>query len=148
MRVAHVGTGATGREALRGIIAHPDLELATMWVASADKVGRDAGELVSVDPVGITAVGSLSEALDCGPDVLSYCGNGLGRETEVVSEVARALERGVDVITISLLGMLYPPAGPAELRVPLKRRLQQAIRPFCRQAWTPGSPAICCPWRC
>ena len=138
MRVAHVGTGATGREALRGIIAHPDLELASLWVASADKVGRDAGELVGINPVGIAAVDSLDEALDCGPDVLSYCGNGLGRETEVVSEVARALECGVDVITISLLGMLYPPAGPAELRVPLEAAAAAGDSTFLSTGLDPG----------
>ena len=41
VRVAHVGTGHTGREALRGILARPDLELVSLWVSSPDKVGRD-----------------------------------------------------------------------------------------------------------
>src|SRR5881398_28762 len=112
VRVAHVGTGATGREALKGIIGHPDLDLVSLWVSSADKVGRDAGELVGLDRVGVQAVGSLDETLTSDPDVLSYCANGLGREADVVGEIARALEQGVDVVTISLLGMLYPPAAP------------------------------------
>ncbi len=138
MRVAHVGTGATGREALRGIIAHPDLELASLWVSSPEKVGRDAGELVRAEPVGIHAVGSLDEALECRPDVLSYCGNGLGREVEVISEVAHALERGVDVITTSLLGMLYPPAGPATLRVPLEAATAAGRSTFLSTGLDPG----------
>ncbi|MGZ5397300.1 MAG: NAD(P)H-dependent amine dehydrogenase family protein [Mycobacterium sp.] len=138
MRVAHIGTGATGREALRGIIGHPDLELVSLWVSAPAKVGRDAGELVGLDPVGVAAVGSLDDALDCGPDVLSYCGNGLGREAEVVSEVSRALERGVDVITISLLGMLYPPAGPAELRGPLQAAAAAGDSTFLSTGLDPG----------
>lgn len=120
IRVAHVGTGATGTEALKGILRHPDLELVSLWVTSPDKVGRDAGELVGLEPVGITAVGSLDELLASNPEVLSYCGNGLGRETDVISEVSLALQRGINVVTISLLGMLYPPAAPAEHRRPLK----------------------------
>lgn len=36
-------TGAVGREALRGILDHPDLELVGVKVYSADKDGVDAG---------------------------------------------------------------------------------------------------------
>lgn len=138
VRVAHVGTGATGREALKGIIGHRDLELVSLWVSSADKVGRDAGELVGIDPVGIKAVGSLGEALDCNPDVLSYCANGLGRESEVVGEIAVALERGIDVVTISLLGMLYPSAGPAALREPLEEAAKKGGSTFLSTGLDPG----------
>jgi hypothetical protein len=138
VRVAHVGTGATGREALKGIVGHPDLELVSLWVSSADKAGRNAGELVGIDPVGVAAVGSLDEALDCGPEVLSYCANGLGREGEVVDEIATALERGIDVVTISLLGMLYPPAGPAALREPLEQAAKRGGATFLSTGLDPG----------
>ena len=116
VRVAHLGTGATGREALKGILNHPDLELVSLWVTSPDKVGKDAGELVGRSPAGIIAVGSLDEALACEPGVLSYLGNGLGREAEAVAEMAVALGRGVNVATTSLLNMLYPPAAPVRTR--------------------------------
>jgi 2,4-diaminopentanoate dehydrogenase len=136
--VAHVGTGNTGREALKGIIGHPDLELVSLWVSSADKVGRDAGELVGTEPTGVAAVGSLDEALECRPDVLSYCANGLGREGDVARESAVALERGIDVVTISLLGMLYPPAGPAELREPLEVAAKKGGSTFLSTGLDPG----------
>jgi len=138
VRVAHVGTGTTGREALKGIINHPELELVSLWVSSADKVGHDAGELVGTDPTGVAAVGSLEAALSCNSDVLSYCANGLGREGEVVSEAAKALERGIDVVTISLLGMLYPPAGPAELREPLEEAAKKGGSTFMSTGLDPG----------
>jgi 2,4-diaminopentanoate dehydrogenase len=138
VRVAHVGTGTTGREALKGILGHPDLELVSLWVSSHDKVGCDAGELVGIDPVGVLAVGSLDEALDHNPQILSYCANGLGREDDVVREVAVALERGIDVVTISLLGMLYPPAGPAALRDPLERASIKGGATFLSTGLDPG----------
>lgn len=138
VRVAHLGTGTTGREALKGIISHPDLELVSLWVPSADKVGRDAGELVGTDPTGVVAVGSLEEALDSGPEVLSYCAHGLGREADVVSEAAIALERGIDVVTISLLGMLYPPAGPDALREPLEVAAKKGGSTFLSTGLDPG----------
>ena len=40
-RVIQWSTGNVGRAALRCIIAHPELELAGLWVHSADKAGRD-----------------------------------------------------------------------------------------------------------
>jgi len=138
VRVAHVGTGNTGREALRSILARPDLELVSLWVSSPDKVGRDAGELVGCEDAGVTAVGSLAEALASDPDVLSYCANGLGREGDVVAEIAHALETGVDVITISLLGMLYPPAGAAALREPLERAAAKGDSTFLSTGLDPG----------
>ena len=138
VRVAHVGTGATGREALKGIVGHPDMELVALWVSSSDKVGRDAGELVGTDPVGIAAVGSLEEALEAQPDVLSYCANGLGREADVVAEAAVALECGINVVTISLLGMLYPPAGPDALRQPLEEAAKRGGSTFLSTGLDPG----------
>ena len=43
-RVLHCGTGNAGALALRGVIAHPDLELVGVLAYSPDKIGRDAGE--------------------------------------------------------------------------------------------------------
>ena len=44
-RVVQWATGNVGSRALRRAIEHPDLDLVGVWVHSADKVGRDAGEL-------------------------------------------------------------------------------------------------------
>ena len=41
IRVIHAGTGLTGREALRGIIRDPALELVGVYVTTQDKVGQD-----------------------------------------------------------------------------------------------------------
>ncbi|GAA1543960.1 hypothetical protein GCM10009678_28300 [Actinomadura kijaniata] len=47
-RVGQWATGNVGRQALRAIIEHPDLELAGLVVSDPAKVGRDAGELSGV----------------------------------------------------------------------------------------------------
>ena len=44
-RVIQWTTGNVGRYALRQILDHPELELAGVYVTSAAKAGRDAGEL-------------------------------------------------------------------------------------------------------
>ncbi len=53
-RVVVWGTGNVGRPALRAIAAHRDLELVGVIVSNPEKVGRDAGELAGIEPLGVT----------------------------------------------------------------------------------------------
>jgi hypothetical protein len=138
IRVAHIGTGVTGIEVLKGIIKHPDLELVSLWVTSPDKVGRDAGELAGLSAVNVSAVASLESALEAKPDILSYCGNGIGRENDAAEDIGKVLAQGVDVATISLLNMLYPPAGPLELREPLAAAASAGKSTFLSTGIDPG----------
>jgi 2,4-diaminopentanoate dehydrogenase len=55
LRVGHIGTGHTGALALRMILGCPRLELIGHLVHNPEKVGRDSGEIVGLDPVGISA---------------------------------------------------------------------------------------------
>ena len=43
-RVIQWATGLVGQEAIKGIVAHPELELVGCWVHSDTKVGLDAGD--------------------------------------------------------------------------------------------------------
>src|ERR1043165_5951876 len=58
-RVVQWATGLVGKEAIKGVLAHPELELVGCWVHSADKVGRDVGELCDLGPIGVHANGSI-----------------------------------------------------------------------------------------
>ena len=49
-RVVQWSTGEVGSIAVRVLAARPDLELAGVWVHSAAKSGRDAGELAGAGP--------------------------------------------------------------------------------------------------
>jgi 2,4-diaminopentanoate dehydrogenase len=100
-RVVQWSTGNLGRAAIEGIVAHPELELAGVWVHSADKEGRDAGELAGIGPVGVRATRSLDEILALEPDCILYSPL-LPTEAEMV----RMLESGIDVVTP--LGWFYP----------------------------------------
>jgi 2,4-diaminopentanoate dehydrogenase len=63
-RVVHCGTGNIGREALAGIIHHPDLELVGHYVWSRDKVGVDSGILAGTEPTTVRATDNWDELLD------------------------------------------------------------------------------------
>ena len=58
-RVVHWSTGGVGAPAVAAIGGRPDLELVGVWVHSADKVGRDAGEPAAIDAVGLPATSDV-----------------------------------------------------------------------------------------
>jgi hypothetical protein len=62
----------TAAAGARAIIIHPDLELVGLFSYSADKIGRDIGTLVGVDPVGIASVGTVDEIIAARPDCVFY----------------------------------------------------------------------------
>ena len=72
LRVVQWATGNIGTRSLREIIEHPDLTLAGVYVTSAAKAGRDAGELCSLPPTGVTATSDAGEILALGADCVLY----------------------------------------------------------------------------
>ena len=100
-RVIQWATGGVGRAAIEGILDHPDLELAGAWVHSADKEGKDLGELVGRDPVGVTATNDVDALLALDADAVLYAP--VMAEPPVVDKILRA---GKNVITP--LGWFYP----------------------------------------
>jgi hypothetical protein len=83
-----------GREAVRGIVAHPELELVGGYAYSPEKVGRDIGELCGLDPVGVTATSDVDALLGLAPDCVSYM-----PYSPDFDHVVRILESGVNVVT-------------------------------------------------
>jgi 4-hydroxy-tetrahydrodipicolinate reductase len=72
LRVVQWATGNIGSRSLRHIIQHPGLTLAGVYVTSAAKAGRDAGELCGLPPTGVTATNDIDEILALGADCLIY----------------------------------------------------------------------------
>ncbi|MGZ4754357.1 MAG: NAD(P)H-dependent amine dehydrogenase family protein [Acidimicrobiia bacterium] len=104
-KVIQWATGLVGQEAIKGVLAHPELELVGAWVHSPDKVGRDIGELCGLDRVGITASGDLDEVCAMEADCVVYAPVLASTRT-----VARLLESGKNVVTP--VGWIYPMASP------------------------------------
>jgi 2,4-diaminopentanoate dehydrogenase len=118
-RVAQWGTGNVGRLAVRGILQHPDLELVGLLVHSSDKAGKDAGELAGLDPVGVAATTDPADILSLRPDCVSYMASGDLRPDEAVADMSRVLEAGTNVVSTSVVPLVYPPSAPARYREPL-----------------------------
>ena len=71
-RVIQWATGGVGRAAIQGIISHPELELVGVWVHSAEKAGRDVGEIVGGEPLGISATSDEEALLALQADCVLY----------------------------------------------------------------------------
>ncbi|MFM7225502.1 MAG: dihydrodipicolinate reductase [Actinomycetota bacterium] len=110
-RVIQWATGLVGVEAIKGVLAHPELELVGAWVHSPEKVGRDVGEICGIGPIGVTASGSLDEICALDADAVVYA-----PVLASTRDVVRLLESGKNVVTP--VGWIYPgeSAGIAALQ--------------------------------
>lgn len=91
-RVIQWTTGHVGREAAKGVMRHPELELVGCYAWSADKEGQDVGTLCGMDEVGVTATRDVDQLLALKPDCVSYTPNVLN-----IDDVVKLLEAGVNV---------------------------------------------------
>jgi hypothetical protein len=94
LRVVQWTTGKTGSAAVRGIAAHPGLELVGCYAYSPDKVGKDAGTLAGLAPLGVTATDDVEALLALRPDCVTYMAY-----RPNFDHLARILEAGVNVVT-------------------------------------------------
>lgn len=101
-----------GRTSLRRIIDHPGLELAGVHVYSADKAGRDAGEIARRPPVGIIATNDRDAILATAADVVIHAPRITLPYDALVPDVEALLRSGKNVI--STAGFHWPSAQGAE----------------------------------
>lgn len=108
-RVAVWSTGGIGTIAIPTILRRSDLELAGVWVHSEEKVGRDVGELVGLEPIGLEASNDVDELLSRGIDCVYYAASGPERDAAAVPDYLRLLRAGVNVVSVSTPPLVYPP---------------------------------------
>lgn len=108
-RVIQWATGGVGKAAIQGVLRHPELELVGCWVHSADKNGRDVGELIGEGPVGVSANTDVDELLALDADCVMY--SPLLPDDEVVIAILRS---GKNLVTP--VGWVYPDRGNPAVR--------------------------------
>lgn len=94
VRVFQVATGNVGSEMIKRLRHQPDLELVGLHCYSPDKIGRDAGEIVGIEPVGVIATGTVDEILAAEPDCVTF--HGVFPDVDLYE---RVLEAGIDIVT-------------------------------------------------
>ncbi|MEZ4215588.1 MAG: dihydrodipicolinate reductase [Myxococcota bacterium] len=93
-RVVQWTTGKTGAAAVRGMVGRPDIELVGCYAWSADKVGRDAGTLCGIAPIGVVATDDVDALLALRPDCVAYM-----PYRPDFDHVERILRAGANVVT-------------------------------------------------
>lgn len=114
-RVVVWGTGNVGRPAIRAVAAHRELELVGVIVADPAKVGRDAGEIAGIAPLGVQATNDWKHLLKSGVDAVVYTANADMRPQEAFGELIACLHMGVNVVSTAFYPLLYPPSGIKEV---------------------------------
>jgi hypothetical protein len=112
-KVVQWATGSVGSDSLRLLLDDPSMEVVGVYVYSDDKAGRDAGELVGRDPIGIKATNDRDEILAMDADVVMH--NGLLTPTgwpNMDADVQALLRSGKNVI--STASYFYPIAHGEE----------------------------------
>src|SRR4051812_38311238 len=125
-RVIQWSTGNVGHHALRLIARHPDLELVGLWVHSADKAGRDAGELAGIGPVGVTATNDAESLLALDADCICYTATADLRPQEAIDDMARMAAAGKNIVSSSVVPLVYPPHVEPAMRGALEKACEDA----------------------
>ena len=92
-RVVQWTTGTVGKSSVAALAKNPNYELIGCYAWSKDKAGRDVGELVGIEPLGIAATNDVDALLALKPDCVVY--NPMWID---VDELARILSAGVNVV--------------------------------------------------
>jgi hypothetical protein len=101
LRVVQWATGSVGVAAIKGVLEHPELELVGCWVHSGDKAGKDVGDLIGTEKLGVVATNSAEEILALDADAVIYA-----PLLPNADEVAALLRSGKNVV--SPVGWFYP----------------------------------------
>jgi hypothetical protein len=100
-RVIQWATGQVGKAAIRHFVENPTFQLVGVYVSNPEKVGKDAGELAGVGPLGVSATGDVDAILALDADCVHFA-----PLTMDVDVVCRLLRSGKNVVTPS--GFWYP----------------------------------------
>ncbi len=116
LKVFQWASGAVGKQTARAACERDSLQLIGLYVASPDKAGKDIGELIGVDTLGIAATNDIEAVKASDADVVLHsplpsliAGDKYDQDLDDFCEL---LSAGKNVITV--VGYLYPKVhGPA-----------------------------------
>src|ERR1700744_1768019 len=104
-RVVQWATGNIGQRALRAVLDQETLQRVGVHAFWSEKVGRDAGALAGVAPVGVIATDNVDALIDTAPDCVIYTPHFID-----YALVDRLLRAGINVVTTGdfLTGTHHP----------------------------------------
>lgn len=125
LRVIQWATGTVGRHAVRAIQDYPGLEVVGAYVYSAEKHGRDLGEICGIGATGVTATSDRAAILAMDADCVLYMPQGEGDPQAAIADICAILASGKNVVSTALTGLIYP--------ISLGQEVVNALTLACRQ---------------
>ena len=116
-KVIQWSLGTVACDAVAGIVGHRDLELVGAWVHSDAKAGRDIGELVGNEPMGIVATGDVGAVLDSSADCVCFMPGRtwVSDPMSTFEQLLSILRSGKNVVNLWWPTLVYPKAAGGDL---------------------------------
>jgi len=136
VRAAIYGTGKIGRAITAACQDSNDVDVVAGVTTTADKAGRDLGEIAGTGPLGIVVDDDLGSVLGRDDvDLVFYCG--LGQPGHVAEVLGRIVDAGKDAITLT--GLVHPKTALGkDAANDLERRAKQGGARIVGAGWNPG----------
>jgi 4-hydroxy-tetrahydrodipicolinate reductase len=138
-KVIQWATGVVAAEAVAGIVGHPDLELVGAWVHSADKDGRDVGELCGMETLGVLATRDKDALLAMSADCVCFMPGRtwVSDPTATFTDLLQILRSGKNVANLWWPMLVYP-HGMGERYEQLQQACVDGGTSFCTVGMDPG----------
>ena len=107
-RVVVWGTGFVGKMVIAETVRHPDFELVGVGVHDKEKVGRDAGDLSGIGPIGVVTTSDIEELAALRPDAVAHYGPTAAYATENITVIGEFLKAGIDVVSTAMTPWIWP----------------------------------------
>ena len=107
-RVVVWGTGFVGRMVIAEMARHPEFELVGVGVHDPAKVGRDAGEVAGIGPIGVAFRDDLDGLIGLRPDALAHYGPTAAHADENIRVIGAFLRAGIDVVSTAMTPWVWP----------------------------------------
>ena len=101
------GTGFVGKMVIGELLQNPEYELVGVIGHFPQEIGRDVGELIGADPVGLESSGDVDAVLSREADAVAYYGPTAEFAQENVENICKALRAGKNVVSTAMTPWVY-----------------------------------------
>jgi len=138
LRVVQWASGYVGKFSLTALIEDPDLEVVGVRVYSDEKHGKDAGEIVGVDPIGVKATKNVDEILALDADCVVYMADAETNPMAGLDDICAILASGKNVVSTAISPLIYPAVMGPEITERIEKACAEGNSSFHGTGFNPG----------
>lgn len=122
------GTGFVGKMVIRELLQNPEYELVGVIGYFPEEIGKDVGELIGGEPVGLISSGDPDAVLATEADAVAYYGPTAEFAQANIDNICKALRAGKNVVSTAMTPWVYPKSRhtPPEQIRPVEEACREA----------------------